>query len=53
VAAIVGGAIIPELQGLLTDKIGIHHAFILPVICYIYIIFYALKGSSAPQPQPA
>jgi MFS transporter, FHS family, L-fucose permease len=53
VAAIVGGAIIPELQGLLTDKIGIHHAFFLPVICYIYIIFYALKGSSAPQPQPA
>ena len=53
VAAIVGGAIIPELQGLLADKIGIHHAFFLPVICYIYIIFYALKGSSAPQPQPA
>ena len=53
VAAIVGGAIIPELQGLLTDKIGIHHAFILPVICYIYIIFYALKGASAPQAQTA
>jgi len=53
VAAIVGGAIIPELQGLLTDKIGIHHAFFLPVICYIYIIFYALKGASAPEPQAA
>jgi len=52
VAAIVGGAIIPELQGLLADKIGIHHAFFLPVLCYIYIIFYALKGSATPQPQP-
>jgi MFS transporter, FHS family, L-fucose permease len=53
VAAIVGGAIIPELQGFLADHIGIHHAFILPVLCYAYIIFYALKGASAPRQQPA
>jgi len=53
VAAIVGGAIVPELQGILADHIGIHQAFILPVICYLYIIFYALKGSLASQPQPA
>ena len=39
VAAIVGGAIIPELQGILADRIGIHHAFILPVICYGYIVY--------------
>lgn len=45
VTAIVGGAIIPVLQGLLADRIGIHHAFLLPAACYLYIIFYALKGS--------
>jgi FHS family L-fucose permease-like MFS transporter len=45
VAAIVGGAIIPELQGLLADHLGIHHAFFLPVLCYLYIAFFALKGS--------
>jgi FHS family L-fucose permease-like MFS transporter len=45
VMAIVGGAIIPLLQGALADKIGIHHAFILPAICYLYIVFYAFKGS--------
>lgn len=39
VASIVGGAIVPELQGLLADRIGIHHAFILPVICYGYIVY--------------
>jgi len=33
--AIVGGAIIPLLQGVLADRIGIHHAFILPVLCYL------------------
>jgi FHS family L-fucose permease-like MFS transporter len=49
VAAIVGGAIVPELQGVLADHIGIHHAFILPVLCYAYIIFYALKGASGDR----
>ncbi len=44
VAAIVGGAIIPELQGVLADHIGIHHAFILPVVCYLYILWYAISG---------
>ncbi|MGE5362900.1 MAG: sugar MFS transporter [Bacteroidota bacterium] len=42
--AIVGGAIIPVIQGLFADQIGIHHAFILPAICYIYIAYYGLKG---------
>jgi FHS family L-fucose permease-like MFS transporter len=45
VSAIVGGAIIPEVQGLLADHLGIHHAFFLPVLCYIYIAFFAFKGS--------
>ena len=43
--AIVGGAILPVLQGVIADRIGIHHAFILPLICYLYIGFYALSGS--------
>jgi FHS family L-fucose permease-like MFS transporter len=52
VAAIVGGAIIPELQGLLADHIGIHHAFFLPVLCYAYIVFYALKGTGKREVAP-
>lgn len=45
IMAIVGGAIIPLAQGAIADKIGIHHAFFLPVICYLYILFFALSGS--------
>jgi MFS transporter, FHS family, L-fucose permease len=45
IMAIVGGAIIPETQGWIADHIGIHHAFFLPVICYLYILFFALSGS--------
>jgi FHS family L-fucose permease-like MFS transporter len=43
--AIVGGAVIPLAQGFIADRIGIHHAFFLPVICYLYIFYYALVGS--------
>jgi FHS family L-fucose permease-like MFS transporter len=45
IMAIVGGAIVPEAQGWIADHIGIHHAFFLPVICYLYILFFALSGS--------
>jgi MFS transporter, FHS family, L-fucose permease len=43
--AIVGGAIVPLIQGVIADHIGIHHAFFIPVICYLYILYYALSGS--------
>jgi FHS family L-fucose permease-like MFS transporter len=45
IMAIVGGALIPLAQGAIADKIGIHHAFFLPVICYLYILYFALSGS--------
>jgi MFS transporter, FHS family, L-fucose permease len=43
--AIVGGAILPVIQGVIADHVGLHHAFVLPLICYLYIVFYALSGS--------
>ena len=49
VAAIIGGAIIPELQGLIADRIGIHHAFFLPILCYMYIAYYGFVGSQKKE----
>jgi FHS family L-fucose permease-like MFS transporter len=43
--AIVGGAIVPLLQGVLADLIGIQLSFILPVFCYGYIVYYGLSGA--------
>ena len=45
VMAIVGGALIPTLQGFFADRIGLQHAFFLPLLCYAYIVFYGLYGS--------
>ena len=47
--AIVGGAVIPFAQGFIADRIGIHHAFILPVVCYLYILLFAAKGTPRRQ----
>lgn len=44
IMAILGAAILPISQGALADRIGIHHAFVLPALCYLYVAFYGLKG---------
>lgn len=48
IMAIVGGAIVPFVQGVLADKIGLHHSFVVPLLCYAYIIFFGVSGSRLP-----
>jgi MFS transporter, FHS family, L-fucose permease len=43
--AVVGGAVVPWLLGVMADRVGIQHAFVLPALCYLYIAFYGLWGS--------
>ena len=43
--AIVGGAILPLIQGAIADRFGLQHAFFVPVVCYLYILYYGLSGS--------
>jgi FHS family L-fucose permease-like MFS transporter len=50
IMAIVGGAILPVAQGAIADRIGIHHAFILPVLCYLFILYYGVRGSRPVVP---
>ncbi|MEI8572259.1 L-fucose:H+ symporter permease [Methylomonas sp. LW13] len=42
-AAIVGGAILPLLQGAFADRIGIQQAFFIPLLCYLYIAYYGYR----------
>jgi len=46
VMAPVGGAIFPMLQGVLADmpSVGLHLSYILPLLCYAFIIYYAISG---------
>jgi FHS family L-fucose permease-like MFS transporter len=43
--ACVGAAVIPFLIGALADKVGIQHAFVIPIACYLFIAYYGLWGS--------
>jgi FHS family L-fucose permease-like MFS transporter len=49
--AIVGGAIVPVIVGVFADKINLHFSFIVPLLCYLYIIFYGVKGAEPKLPQ--
>jgi FHS family L-fucose permease-like MFS transporter len=44
-SAIVGGAILPVIQGLFADRIGLQPAFFVPALCYGYIAYYGWYGS--------
>jgi FHS family L-fucose permease-like MFS transporter len=53
VTMVVGGAIIPEIQGFLADKFGYQPSFAIVLLCYAYILFFALRGHrnlATPEP---
>ncbi len=41
---IVGGAVLPPLQGLLADATNISISFLIPMVSYAYLFFYGIKG---------
>lgn len=43
--AIVGGALVPLVQGVVADTYGLREAFIVPALCYVYIAWFGVKGS--------
>lgn len=49
VMMILGGAIIPPIQGKLADIIGIHESYIICVLCFAYLAFFAQKVGSLHQ----
>jgi FHS family L-fucose permease-like MFS transporter len=54
VMAPVGGAILPLLQGMLADipEVGLHLSYVLPLVCYAFIGYYALHGYKAGKQDP-
>ena len=46
IMGIVGGAIVPPIMGQISDQSDIRYAFVMPILCYAYVIFFAMRGSS-------
>jgi FHS family L-fucose permease-like MFS transporter len=51
VMAIVGGAILPVLQGAAADGFGVHASFVVPLGAYLYIAWYGWRGYAADNGQ--
>lgn len=45
--AIVGGALLPVLQGVIADSSGLQAGFVVPALCYLYISYYGLRFQHA------
>lgn len=48
---ILGGSIIPPVQGILADTSGIHLSYVVPVLCFAYLAFFAQKAGSVLKKQ--
>ncbi len=48
---ILGGAIIPPIQGKIADSIGIHMSYIITVFCFAYLAFFAYKAKAILKTQ--
>lgn len=48
--AIVGGAVLPLLQGALADQLGIGLSFVVPIAGYAFIVFFALYSATSHKP---
>jgi FHS family L-fucose permease-like MFS transporter len=44
VMAILGGSVLPYVMGSMADLIGVHFSLFVPIISYLYILFYGLRG---------
>jgi len=51
-SACIGGAVIPFLLGALADRVGIQHSLVLPMLCYLFIAYYGLRGSRPTETVP-
>jgi FHS family L-fucose permease-like MFS transporter len=57
VMAIIGGAIFPAIMGYISDMSTIRYAFLVPLICHVYVLYFALRGYRpvvvSPRLQPS
>jgi FHS family L-fucose permease-like MFS transporter len=49
VMSIVGGAVFPPVMGLIADKYSMSVGFFAPIPLFVFILYYALKGSSVKE----
>ena len=49
IMAIVGGAILPPVMGLIAERVGIQQSFVLPALCFLFVVYYGWSGYKVKQ----
>jgi MFS transporter, FHS family, L-fucose permease len=44
VASIIGGAVFPAMMGFISDHSSIRDAFVVPLICQVYVVYFGVRG---------
>jgi FHS family L-fucose permease-like MFS transporter len=44
VMAIIGGAFFPAIMGYISDRSNIRYAFLVPLMCHFYVLYFAARG---------
>ena len=42
--SIIGGAVFPAIMGYISDVSNIRYAFLVPLLCHIYVLYFATRG---------
>lgn len=50
IMAILGGALLTSVQGQVSDAFGIHVAFLVPLVCFLVVAYYGLRGYRMETP---
>jgi FHS family L-fucose permease-like MFS transporter len=50
VMSIIGGAVCPAIMGIVSDATDIQHAFVVPLVCYVYVLYFAIRGYKPASP---
>ena len=53
IMAILGGAILPPLQGKIADVFGLQTSFVVPMLAFAYVVFFGLYGHQVGRPSTA
>src|SRR5712692_5651996 len=53
VMSIIGGAIVPAVMGYISDVSSIQKAFLVPLVCYAYVLYFAVRGYKPEGPTEA
>jgi MFS transporter, FHS family, L-fucose permease len=51
VMSIIGGAVCPAAMGYISDRSSIRAAFVIPLICYAYVFYFAVSGYNPTLPE--